>query len=139
MKVFIDTNILVDITDSREFAQEGRMIFQLGVRGDIEVCASYLTFANLNYILRNRSCAERYKIIRQLRQGLLVLPCDTKQLDLALSEKEVRDFEDMLQYQCALASGCDVIVTNNIRDYRDFCQVPCMTSRNFLLDYFSQH
>jgi hypothetical protein len=52
-----------------------------------------------------------------------VLPCDAEQLDSALNNP-VKDYEDMLQYQCALAAGCDVIVTNNKRDFYEFCQLP---------------
>jgi hypothetical protein len=39
-----------------------------------------------------------------------VLPCDAEQLDSALNNP-VKDYEDMLQYQCALAAGCDVLTT----------------------------
>ena len=41
---------------------------------------------------------------------ITVLPCDALLLDAAL-KRHVKDYEDMLQYQCALAAGCDVIVT----------------------------
>lgn len=139
MKVFLDTNILVDIANNREFSQQGRMIYQFGASGIFDVCASYLTFANLNYILKERTKAERHKLLDNLRKGLTVLPCDTHQLDTALNYGAVHDFEDMLQYQCALAAGCDIIVTNNTRDYEEFCQLPFMTSRDFLLNYFKNH
>ena len=138
MKVFLDTNILVDIADNREFAHQGRLIFQLGATVAVEIFASYLTFANLNYILRDRTRTERYQLLRDLRQGLVVLPCDMHQLDTALAHDDVRDFEDLLQYQCAVAGDCDIIVTNNTKDYREFCQLPLMTSRDFLLYYFIQ-
>lgn len=53
-------------------------------------------------------------------------------LDTTLTDP-VKDYEDMLQYQCALAAGCDVIVTNNKRDFQEFCQLPFLTSEEFLL------
>ena len=137
MKVFLDTNILMDITNNREFSQQARLIYQLGAKKAINLCASYLTFANLNYILKDRARSERYQILRILRQGLEVLSCETQQLDIALNHPDVRDFEDLLQYQCAIAGSCDIIVTNNLRDYKEFCNIPCMTSRDFLLNYFS--
>ena len=52
-------------------------------------------------------------------------------VDYALG-KRVRDFEDMLQYQCAIAAGCDVIITNNGRDFEDFCTLPFMSAADFL-------
>jgi len=137
MKVFLDTNILLDITNNRESSQQARLIYLLGTKKAISLYASYLTFANLNYILRDRPRSERYQILRTLRKGLDVLPCMTQQLDTALAHPDVRDFEDLLQYQCAVAGGCDVIVTNNPRDYREFCKIPNMSSRDFLLTYFS--
>jgi hypothetical protein len=56
------------------------------------------------------------------------------QLDAALAQ-HVKDYEDMLQYQCALAAGCDVIVTNNKKDFYEFCQLPFLTSEEFLLQF----
>lgn len=47
----------------------------------------------------------------------------------------VKDFEDMLQYQCALAAGCDVIVTNNKKDFHEFCRIPFLTAEEFLLQF----
>ena len=48
--------------------------------------------------------------------------------------QRVRDFEDMLQYQCAKAAGCDVIVTNNGRDFAEFCNLPLLTAAEFLTE-----
>lgn len=45
-----------------------------------------------------------------------------------------KDFEDMLQYQCALENNCDILVTNNIKDFKDFCKLPIYTSEDFLLN-----
>ena len=39
----------------------------------------------------------------------------------------------MMQYQCAKAAGCDVIVTNNKKDFQQFCELPFLTSEEFLL------
>ncbi len=63
---------------------------------------------------------------------MTALPCDTDQLEKTL-KNPVKDYEDMLQYQCALAAGCDVIVTNNKRDFYEFCQLPFLASEVFLL------
>ena len=34
---------------------------------------------------------------------------------------------------CALDADCDVIVTNNPDDYKDFSELPIMTSEEFVL------
>ena len=112
MKVFLDTNILLDFGLDRERADFAGGILQLGKDGLIDLYASYLSYANMGYILRDRPTPERYELVRMMRQPVIVLPCDANQLDAGLNS-EVKDFEDMLQYQCALAAGCDVVVTNN--------------------------
>lgn len=139
MKVFLDTNVLIDIADDRDNARLTETILNLGKAGKIQNCVSYLSYANINYIKRATPREQRYQLIRRLRQGIIVLPCDSSQLDIALNHKDVRDFEDLLQYQCALAASCDVIVTNNIRDYMEFCTLPLMTARDFLLNYFQNN
>ena len=134
MKVFLDTNILLDYGLDREKADFAGGILQLGKDGLIELYASYLSYANMGYILRHHPVAERYELVRMMRQPLFVLPCDANQLDAGLLT-EVNDFEDMLQYQCALAAGCDVVVTNNKKDFHEFCRIPFLTSEEFLLQF----
>lgn len=137
MKVFLDTNVLLDFADNRNDAFQAEAILNLGKRGKIINCASYLSYANINYIKRDLPRAMRYQLIRDLRRDIKVLPCNAVQLDEALTHENVRDFEDLLQYKCAQAAACDVIVTNNVKDYLEFCELPLMTSRDFLLYYFS--
>ncbi len=131
-KVFLDTNILMDFIENREKREYAETIIELGKIGAIQLFASYLSYANMGYIYRKRKLEERYSLIRKARKIATVLPCDTDQLDSALNNP-VKDYEDLLQYQCALAAGCDVIVTNNKRDFQEFCQLPFLTSEEFLM------
>ena len=134
MKVFLDTNILIDYVDHREKRIYAELILSMADEGIISLYASYLSYANMGYILRKRAQGERYQLIREARSLATVLPCDAFQLDEGLMT-EVKDFEDMLQYQCALASGCDVVVTNNKKDFHEFCSLPFLTSEEFLLQF----
>ncbi len=132
MKVFLDTNVLLDFVENRQNREYAETIIELGKAGEIQLFASYLTLANMGYILRHRTQEERYSILKNVRKIVAVLPCDAAQLDKTLAEP-VNDYEDMLQYQCALAANCDVIVTNNKRDFQEFCKIPFYTSEEFLL------
>ena len=136
MKVFLDTNILIDLAENRVEATQAAIILQLGEEGKIQLAASYLSYANMGYIWRYVPRHQRYERIRNACVGIEVLPMDANQLNESLKH-EVKDFEDMLQYQCAVAAGCEIIVTNNTRDYVEFCELPLMSSRDFLLYYFS--
>lgn len=134
MKVFLDTNILIDYVDHREKRVYAGLILSMADEGLITLYASYLSYANMGYILRKRTQEERYRLIQEARNMATVLPCDAEQLDIALTQL-VKDYEDMLQYQCALAAGCDVVVTNNKKDFHEFCKLPFLTSEEFLLQF----
>lgn len=127
--VFLDTNILVDYALGREHGDDAEQLLQRGKNGEFCLSASYLTFANMAYILKGK--ADVYGLFDELHSYIAVLPMDDVQLMTAMKQR-VRDFEDMLQYQCAKAGDCDVIVTNNGRDFAVFCDLPVMTAEEFL-------
>ena len=54
MKVFIDTNIFLDILCNREqFVDDALSIFDMAVDGRIELLISDLSIANIKYVTRN--------------------------------------------------------------------------------------
>lgn len=75
-RVFLDTNILLDYGLDRERADYAENILALGEIGKIALFASYLTYANMGYILRHHSNEEIYHLIRVMRRPVTVLPCD---------------------------------------------------------------
>ena len=133
-RVFLDTNILLDFALGREHAEEAEKTLALGLAGAIDVCASYLTYANMGFILRHHSKHEIYELIGMMREDVNVLPTDSTQLDAGLS-LYADDIEDALQYECAKAANCDVIVTNNKRDFEEFSDLPVMTAGEFLKSF----
>ena len=130
-RVFLDTNILLDFGLGRNGAEEAEKILALGLAGVIEVCASYLSYANMGFILRHHPKEEIYDLVAQMREDVLVLSTDAAQLDKGLA-LFANDFEDALQYRCAKANRCDIIITNNSKDYAEFCDIPFMTAKEFL-------
>lgn len=128
-RVFLDTNILIDYTLGRERGDDAEQLLQYGKNGNVQLSASYLTFANMAYILKGK--ADVYELFSDLCAFISVLPNDDAQLLAAMGQR-VRDFEDMLQYQCDKAAGCDVIVTNNDKDFAEFCKIPVLSAADFL-------
>ena len=127
--VFLDTNIRVVYALGREFGDDAEQLLQRGHDGEVSLMASYLTFANMAYILRTK--VDIYALLENLSNFIAVLPMDNEQLQNALGQR-VHDFEDMLQYQCAKAGECDVIITNNKHDFAEFSELPIMTAAEFL-------
>jgi len=70
-------------------------------------------------------------ILRKLRLIIKILPLDDKIIDLALNDEGFTDFEDGLQYFTALENGQDLIITRNLRDYKN-SKLPILTAKQFL-------
>lgn len=133
-RVFLDTNNLLDIALQREHSYEAEVIVQRGDDHLIQLCASTLSYVNIAYILIHHPLHELYNYEKMLREGVDVLSIDAEQIDYAIANP-VSDLEDMIQYRCALAGNCDVIITNNKRDFSTFCSLPFMTASEYLDSY----
>ena len=130
-KVFIDTNVLIDFILEREGAKNAADILQLGEEKKIRTAASFLTMANTAYIIRkSRTQTELYALLADLSDMIEILPMDERQFKDAL-DRPASDFEDVLQYECAKAHGCDVIVTRNSRHF-PFAQISVLSPAEFL-------
>jgi predicted nucleic acid-binding protein len=131
-KVFLDTNILLDYYLNRSGADMAEEVFKKANCGIITLYASALTFANFAYVLKRLHTREEvYSVLDEIEKLIYALPMNQKQLRASIDAKS-KDFEDMLQYQCALAGGCDVILTNNKKDFIGFSQLPLCTAEEYI-------
>lgn len=133
MKVFIDTNIMVDVLLGRkEFLLQSSNIFQLADNEDIELYATALTFANALYVSRKELGKETaLQKLKDFHDILKTDPMDDNELSKALLMDD-KDFEDNLQYCSAVSAGCEVIVTRNIKDFPVDGAVKAMLPGDFL-------
>jgi len=129
-RLFLDTNILIDYIDNRAGADDAEQIFACGFSGEAQLYASSLTFANMAYIIKGRTQQEKYDALNQMAGVVEIIDLRKQEVIAAISQP-VKDFEDMLQYQCAKTAGCDYIVTNDRRHY-DFSDIPHFTSADFV-------
>ncbi|MBO7597120.1 MAG: PIN domain-containing protein [Bacteroidales bacterium] len=136
-KVFLDTNVMLDYLEQRRFSEDARTIFKMSLKGKFHLYASLMSFVNISYIQRNHSVDEIYTDLNRLRSMLHVAPIDEAQLDAALNIK-IKDFEDNIQFQCAKSTGCDVIISNNTKDFAGLNGIDVMSSEDFLLDLFAE-
>jgi predicted nucleic acid-binding protein len=119
-KVFIDSDIVLDLLCKREpFYEYAAEVFTLGDTKKIELITTSLVFANVYYILRKIVGIDKAKeLLRKLRLMLGVVPVEEKIIDLALNSS-FSDFEDALQYFTARENGIKILVTRNIKDYKE--------------------
>jgi len=125
LNVFLDTNILLEIVLNRKYKYSCQQILQAGINSEIRTHASILTFANMAYVLEKEKIEKPliYSILRDLESVVNVIEMNDGHLRKSL-QQEVKDFEDMLQYQCAISSFCDCIVTINTKHFSQFCNIP---------------
>ena len=131
-RVFLDINILMDAIEFRRHGAEANMLLDLSRAGYIQTCAAAMSFATLSYLLREHTKEEIHQIFENITDAIEILPINDQQFFEGMAFGPVCDFEEMLQYQCAKANGCDVIITNNGRDFAEFCDLPYMTAAEFL-------
>ena len=132
-KIFVDTNILLDLLTRREpYFKEAERLFSLADRKKIELSISALTVANVSYILMKYLEAGKVReILRKIRLLVKILPLDDKIIDLALNDENFKDFEDALQYYTALENRQDLIISRNVKDYKA-AAIPVMPAHEFL-------
>ena len=131
-KVFLDTNILMDAVEFREHGEEANTLLDMSRANIIRCCAATMSFATMSYLLRHHTKEEIHQIFENLTNAVEIVSVSTKSFDDAMAFGPVKDFEDLLQYQCALSAGCDVIITNNKHDFQEFCALPVLTAEEFL-------
>ncbi|MFA5648415.1 MAG: PIN domain-containing protein [Bacteroidales bacterium] len=129
-RVLLDTNIIIDLLAKREpFDQDTRMLFSFADKEKVILYTSALSIANLSYVLlRKRKPEEAKQILRKLKLLVGILSLDGKIINLALNDNEFNDFEDGLQYYSALENNIEIIVTRNLKDFKN-SSIPVMTAR----------
>ena len=139
MRVFLDTNILLDIIEGRqEFLLASSNVFDLGIRGQIQMFATPLTFANCVYTARkNVGYEQAINGLKCLKSYVKTAAMDDNQVADALCS-EMPDFEDMLQYEAAVAAKCDVIVTRDKKRHFPKDGLPILSPELFLDEFFSK-
>ena len=131
MKVFLDTNILVDYVEDRNvFSKYASIIFQLSLMGEIELYAIDISFLNVAYILRKKSSDILYDALGILLQRINVLSVTRYDLEKAIIAKH-NDFEDCVQFYSAISGEMDCIITRNKKDFEN-SDIPVYTSNEFL-------
>ncbi len=136
MKVFLDTNVIIDFYDRRgEFYYPAAVLFDLANKEKIKILVSATTFVNAFFILRKTYKREElYNSMKGLASLCEITSVNGDIIRKCLQE-ECRDFEDGVQYTSALFHQADVIVTRNVKDFASFgkkVQTPSAFLNEFL-------
>lgn len=135
MKVFWDTNILIDLISSRrEDHNTALRLIEFLHHQKAKFIVTSLTLANADYLL------SRYYDVINFKERFLILKSKCAIVDM--TEKQAfnalksnwNDFEDALQYQSALAADCDAIITRDLKYFKN-SKIPIFTPEQYLNEF----
>ena len=118
-KVFVDTDVCIDLLSGRKpFNKPAEILFSIADIGKIKIYVSSLSFANIDYVLRSQySTAYSRQIMGKFKTTVNVLSVDSKTIDLAVAS-DFNDFEDAIQYCCAIENNLTILITRNTKDFK---------------------
>lgn len=132
-KVFVDTDVILDLLSERiPHFHFSAVLFTFAEMKKIELYTTPLIMANTFYILRKQlGNDEARSALRKLRILLKIIDSSESIIDKALNSS-FTDFEDAIQYYTALENGIRIILTRNLRDYKNADMI-VQTPETFLL------
>ena len=132
MKVFLDTNILLDVLlDRKPFCEPSSKLWRLAECGRIEAVISAISINNVFYIVRKyagKDAAQR--TVEVMNVNFSVFPLTQDIIGRAIAAK-LPDFEDSIQFFSAVACEADYIITRNAKDFPQD-SIPVLSPAAFL-------
>ena len=131
-KLFLDTNVVLDLLGERDpFYITAARIATLADRGKVRLIVSALTYSTVYYLLSKFESSEAAKEkIRKFKVIAETSDLTDKVVEQGLASK-FKDFEDALQYYCALKTECNVLITRNGKDFK-MSDIPVFSPDEYL-------
>jgi len=130
--IFIDSDILLDIILERHPHYDWALgVLLLIDQKTYAASTSVHSLSNIHYLAKKHSGEKSARnSIKLLVQRLNIITEDVTIVDEALAS-DFSDFEDAVQYYAAASAKADVIITRNIKDYKQ-STIPVLTAEQFL-------
>jgi len=133
MRLFLDTNVMLDLLGERvPFYDSVAKIATLADIGNVKLVVSALSYSTVFNLLTKYESKE--KVREKLRKFKII--SEVAGVDETIIEKGLNstftDFEDSLQYFCALKTKCNVLLTRNQKDFKESA-IPVMSANEYLI------
>lgn len=134
IKVFFDTNIMIDVIGRREqFCYPSLQIMSLADRRLIRVYVSAMSYATASFILgRYNKELDIFKEFSKFMKITTATLVDSSTIEQSV-ESKFKDFEDAMQYFSAKYEDIDYIITRNKKDF-SASDIPVFEPQEFV-DY----
>ncbi|MBQ6750818.1 MAG: PIN domain-containing protein [Bacteroidaceae bacterium] len=149
MRIFLDTNVVLDYLTSRGDEKATGKIFDSIDSGENTGFISIGSFYTIIYLterfLKDSSLknpmrlARMREILSKLLESLEIAGHSREDLLIATNDLQFNDLEDSCQLQAAKASSCPCLITTNKKDFRksDSTAIEILTPKEFTRKYIS--
>lgn len=131
-RIFLDTNVLLDLLGERvPFFDSIAKVATLADQKKLTLIVSPHSFTTMDYVLNKYETSK--SVLNKLRKFKIICEvCEVNEetIDKALNSS-FKDFEDAVQYFCALQSNSTMIITRNGKDFKH-STIPIMTAEEYL-------
>lgn len=144
MNVFFDTNIVLEFLADRPKAKQVEQVFVLCGENEwrrfISVGSVYTIAYMTERILHEQGFVrpnlveEQRKIFQSILDYFEIVPLRAEGIAAGTEDKSFSDLEDSFQYQSAVQADCDVLLTLNLKDFKDVGEsgIKIMEPKSFL-------
>jgi len=134
-KVFLDTNIIIDlIADRKPFSKYAIEIFQLAEENKLQIFTSSHSIATTHYLLKKYLDEKSLReVLYNLLDFLTVVPVNIDIIKKGLRSNH-KDFEDSIQILCASSiEKMNYIITRDRKDFKG-SEIPVLSPDEFFLN-----
>lgn len=128
MRVFIDTNIILDYFMHREGFADAESLLKTLRKRKVEMMMSVGGFYTMHFVilkylhkergLTGEECLSNLRgVLRLILNLFIVAEHDNDSLMKGITDEAFKDLEDSCQYQLAQKSGCTALITFNTADF----------------------
>ena len=138
MKVFLDTNVILDFYDSnRGHYMPTAIVFDLAIKGEIQLAVCAQSFITAFYLLRKAyDKDELYRSMKSLFKLCQITAVDEQIIERALL-REGYDFEDTVQYFSSKTIDADIILTRDSKGFNEY-DIRHITAEEFLNEFLKK-
>lgn len=130
-RLFLDTNIVVDVLERREpFCHDAVRLFTMAYNKQVQLVVSPMTYSTVSFLLRKHGPEGVRNLLSNFRQLSRVATTNERTVDDSLAS-QFKDFEDAMQYYTAVRAKADIIITRNGKDFAA-SKLPVMTATEYL-------
>ena len=138
MKLFLDTNVLLDILmEKRPNHMDSATILRIVEKGVATAVLTTQSIIDASYVYSQREKQSLNQFIEAIDaiMGIVEVEAITEKNISAAMRMPFNDFEDAAQIACSEMAGCDIIITSDHK-FKEYTFAPVYTPKSFCEEVF---